>query len=126
MYSHIGNPAKCEVRAVIRFLMAKYLPASSIHRELCAVYGQIMSEGVVRRWVRVFKSGRTNIHDEGRSGRPSVVTDELVQRIDEKIRENRGLSISELSEQFPQISRTVFYKVATEKLGESWFGSMDT
>jgi hypothetical protein len=28
--------------------------------------------------------GRTNIHDEERSGRPSIVSDELVQCVDQK------------------------------------------
>ncbi|KAG8240066.1 hypothetical protein J437_LFUL019629 [Ladona fulva] len=47
-----------------------------------------MSEGVVREWVRLFKSERENIHDEERSGRRPLVTDELVQKIDGKVREN--------------------------------------
>jgi hypothetical protein len=32
-----------------------------------------MSEGTVKTMVRMFKCGRTNVHDEERSGRPSVV-----------------------------------------------------
>jgi hypothetical protein len=37
-----------------------------IHRELrAAVYGQnVMSEGNVRQWCRMFKDERTNVHDE--------------------------------------------------------------
>lgn len=55
MSAAIENPAKCEVRSVIRFLCAKNHSAAEIHRELCAVYGpNIMSEGVVREWVRFF------------------------------------------------------------------------
>ncbi|GFY18822.1 HTH_48 domain-containing protein [Trichonephila clavipes] len=51
MCAAIENPAKCEVRGVIRFLWAKKLSAADIHRELRAVYGpNIMSEGVVRQW----------------------------------------------------------------------------
>jgi transposase len=114
----IENPAKCEVRAVIRFLTAKQYSAAAIHRQLCAVYGpSVMSEGVVREWVRSFKGGRTNIHDKDRSGRPSVVTNELVQKIDGKVRDNRRFTISELSDEFPQISRTVLYEIVTESLG---------
>ena len=74
----IVSPADCEVRSVIRFLSAKGVKAIDIHREICAVYGQnIMSDGMVRKWVRTFKDGRTNVHDEKRSGRPSVVNDSL-------------------------------------------------
>jgi hypothetical protein len=38
--SAIDNPANCEIRAVIRFLRARYMNVAEIHRELCAVYGQ--------------------------------------------------------------------------------------
>ncbi|KAL4704839.1 hypothetical protein ACJJTC_001314 [Scirpophaga incertulas] len=81
----IVSPAACEVRAVIRFLSAKGVKPIDIHREICEVYGQnIMSDGMVRKWVRAFKDGRTNVHDEERSGRPSVVNEDLVQKVDEK------------------------------------------
>ncbi|KAL4706020.1 hypothetical protein ACJJTC_014242 [Scirpophaga incertulas] len=80
----IVSPAACEVRAVIRFLSAKGVKPIDIHREICEVYGQnIMSDGMVRKWV-AFKDGRTNVHDEERSGRPSVVNEDLVQKVDEK------------------------------------------
>jgi hypothetical protein len=46
----IDNPASCEIRAAIRFLHAKNTRAAGNHRELCAVYGQNMSEGTVRQW----------------------------------------------------------------------------
>ncbi|GBN74721.1 hypothetical protein AVEN_6708-1 [Araneus ventricosus] len=112
------NPAKCEMRGVIRFLWAKKLSAADIHRELCAVHGpNIMSEGVVRQWVRFFKDRRTNIHDESRSGRPSVVSTDLMKEIDEKIRLLSNCTITQLSEHLPNISRTVLYETATGKLG---------
>lgn len=113
----IENPADCEVRSVIRFLCAKRVKSIDIHREICAVYGEnIMSEGMVRKWVRSFKDGRSNVHDEERSGRPSVITDDLVGKVDQKIQENRRFTISTLSEQFPQVSRSVVYEIVTERL----------
>jgi hypothetical protein len=53
------------------------MSAAKIHRELCAaVYGQTVITGrAVRQWCRMFKDGRTNVHDEDRSGRPSVVSE---------------------------------------------------
>ncbi|GBL94849.1 Histone-lysine N-methyltransferase SETMAR [Araneus ventricosus] len=106
------------MRGVIRFLWARKLSAADIHRELCAVYGpNIMSEGVVRQWVRFFKDRRTNIHDESRSGRPSVVSADLMKKIDEKIRLLRNFTITQLSEHLPNISRTILYETATGKLG---------
>jgi len=39
-----------------------------------------MSDGMVRKWVRMFNEGRENVHDEARSGRPSLVNDDLVRK----------------------------------------------
>jgi hypothetical protein len=61
MCSVIDNPARYEIRAAIGFLHAKNMSAAEIHPELCAVYGQnIMSEGTVRQWCRMFRDGRAN------------------------------------------------------------------
>ena len=113
----IVSPADCEVRSVIRFLSAKGVKAIDIHREICAVYGQnIMSDGMVRKWVRTFKDGRTNVHDEKRSGRPSVVNESLVQKVDNRVRENRRFTISSLCDDFPNASRSVLYGIVTKHL----------
>jgi transposase len=48
-----------------------------------------MSDGMVRRWCRKFNEGRTNFHDDDRSDRPSLVTADLLDQVNEKIRENR-------------------------------------
>jgi transposase len=46
---------------------------ADINRQLCEVYGEhAMSDSMVRRWVRHFNEGRENVHDDPRSGRPSV------------------------------------------------------
>jgi hypothetical protein len=37
----------------------------------------------------MFNEGRTNVHDEDRSGRPSLITEDLKNRIDQHIRTNR-------------------------------------
>ncbi|XP_018564185.1 histone-lysine N-methyltransferase SETMAR-like [Anoplophora glabripennis] len=71
---------------------------------------------MVRRWVRQFSEGRSEVHDEERSGRPSLVTEELVHAIDDKIRENRRFTISALAMEFPQISRSLIHEIVTEKL----------
>jgi hypothetical protein len=59
----------------------------------------------------MFKAGRANVHNEERSGQPSVVSDDLVQS------EKQHFTISELSHEFPQISCTVLYKIITVRLG---------
>ena len=106
------------MRAVIRFLTAKNSKPIEIYRQLCEVYGDnIITEGGVRQWVIRFKNGRTNVHDEHRSGRPSIVTAELVEKVDAEVRENRKFTITELSLSFPQISRSLLHEIISEKLG---------
>ena len=122
----IVSPADCEVRAVIRFLSAKGLKPIDIHREICAVYGQnIMSDGMVRKWVKAFKDGLLKceqhtcvcvLHDEQRSGHPSVVNESLVQEVDNKVRENRCFTISSLCDDFPNVSRSVLYGIVMQWL----------
>jgi hypothetical protein len=80
--------------------------ALQIHCELCAaVYGQTgMSEVTEKQWCRMFKGRRKNVHDEERSGLTSVVRDDLVQSVSQKICERRCFKISELLCESPQIS----------------------
>ena len=118
MCAAINNPASCEVLAVIRFLLARNNNAAEIHRQLCEVYGpNVMSDGMVRQWCRLFKEGRANVHDEERSGRPSVIKGDLVEKVKTTIRGNRRFTISELSLEIPQVSRSAIYDIVSEKLG---------
>ncbi|GBN64901.1 hypothetical protein AVEN_266694-1 [Araneus ventricosus] len=104
MFKTISDPADCEVRSVMRFLNAKKVKPAEIHRQLVEIYGEnIITGGMVRKWVGQFNDGRTNVHDEERSGRPSVVNDDLVAKENEKIRENRRFTIRMLFDEFPQI-----------------------
>jgi len=74
------------MRPVIRFLNAKDMTPVEIHRQLCDVYEQhVMSSSMVRRWVRLFNEGPENVPDDPRSGRPSVVNEDLVRVVEEKI-----------------------------------------
>ncbi|GFV88001.1 HTH_48 domain-containing protein [Trichonephila clavipes] len=101
MFKTIDQPADCEIRSVIRFLTAKNVSAAEIHRQISDVYGpNAMSSSNVRKWVRAFKGGRENVNDEPRSGRPSVITDDLVNAVDEKIRKGRLFTISTLGLEF--------------------------
>ena len=58
---------------------------------------------MVRKWVRMFNEGRENVHDEARIGRPSLVSVDLVRKVNERVRDDRHLTISDLSLDFPQI-----------------------
>ncbi|GBM42465.1 hypothetical protein AVEN_139899-1 [Araneus ventricosus] len=117
MFKTISDPADCEVRSVIRFLNAKNVKPAEIHRELVEIYGENkMTDGMVRKWVRQFNDERTNVHDEARSGRPSVVNDGLVAKVNEKIRENSRFTIGLLCNEFPQISKTVLHEIVINRL----------
>jgi oligoribonuclease (3'-5' exoribonuclease) len=50
-------------------------------------------------------------------GRSSVVSDDLVQSVDQKICERRRFTISELSYEFPQILSAVLYEIITVRPG---------
>ena len=70
-----------EIKFQLRPEMAGQSPAE-IHHQLCHMYGpDIMSDSVVRRWCGQVTEGRTNVHDEDRSGRPSLVTPELMESV---------------------------------------------
>jgi hypothetical protein len=65
MSMKIENPASCEIRSVIKFFNAKHFCQAEIYRQVCEVCGNNgMSNGMVRRWCRMFSEGRTNVHDD--------------------------------------------------------------
>jgi len=104
------------MRSVIRFLNAKNMKTAEI-RQLCYVYGEhAMNSSMVQRWVQVFNEGRENVHDDPRSGWPSVVNLDLVHAVEEKITENRWFTIMSLSLHFPQISQSLLHKIVSDKL----------
>jgi len=85
-----------------------------IHHQICKVYGDnAMNDGMVRKFVRIFNEGRENVHDEARSERPSLVNVDLVRKVNERVRDDRRFTVSDLSLHFPQISRTLLYDIVT-------------
>jgi len=91
---------------------------SEIHYQICQVYGDnAMSDGMVRKWVWMFNEGRENVHNEVRSGRPSLVNDDLVHKVNKRVCDDRRFTISGLSLHFPQISRTLLYDTVSSHLG---------
>jgi len=82
------------------------------------VYGHnAISDDMIRKWVRMFNEGRENVNDEARSGRPSLVNDDLVRKVNERVRDDRRFTISDLSLPFPQISVTLLYDIVSSHLG---------
>ena len=79
MAAPIQSLAKCEVRSVIRFLNVKGERPAKIHKQIVAVYGNVMNRQNVTKWCREFSEGRTDVHDEPISDSPSLISDELLQ-----------------------------------------------
>jgi transposase len=90
---------------------------AEIHCQLYDVYGEhAMSSPVVHRWVRLFNEGHENVHDDQRSGQPSVVNEDMVRAVEGKIRENRRYTITSLSLHFPQISWSLLHEIVSDEL----------
>jgi histone-lysine N-methyltransferase SETMAR len=117
MAAQIQSPAKCEVRSVIRFLTAKGERPSDIVKQIVAVYGNVMNRQNVTKCCPEFSEGRTGVHDEQRGGRPSLISDDLLQVIEEEIRANRRVTIRELHHIIPEVSKTTIHEAVTDKLG---------
>jgi transposase len=90
MAAPIQSPAKCEVRSVIRFLIAKGERPAEVHKQIVAGYGDVMNRQ------NVTSERRTDVRDEQRSGRPSLISDELLQKTEGEICANRRGTIREL------------------------------
>jgi hypothetical protein len=73
----IPSPTRCEVHSTIHFLSAKDERPVEIHKQIVAVYGDVINQKNVMKWCCEFSEGRTDDHDEQRSGRPSLISDEL-------------------------------------------------
>jgi hypothetical protein len=50
MAAPIQNPVKSDVRSVIRFLNAKCERPAEIHKQIFAVYGNVMNRQNVTKW----------------------------------------------------------------------------
>jgi transposase len=64
-----------------------------------------MSVQHVHKWCREFKDGRTDVHDEQRSGRP-LLSDETIAKVEETMLKDRRVTVRELCEMIPDVSKT--------------------
>ena len=109
MFKTTEGATDCEIQSVIRFMNARIIP-SEIHHQICQVNGNnVMSDGMVRKWVWMFNEGWENLYDEALSGHPSLVNDDLVRKVNETVVDERRFTIFYLSLHFPQFSRTQLY-----------------
>ena len=92
-----GMSTKLKQRAVTEFLSAENVTPAQIHRRLQSVYGEnTVNRTTVNRWAIQFReceSGRANIVDQPRSGRPVSATDDKHQKqVDELIKHDRRIT----------------------------------
>ncbi|GFW28606.1 HTH_48 domain-containing protein [Trichonephila clavipes] len=87
MFKLIESPAKCEIRTVIRISTARNMSAADIHHQI------------------------TKFMTQEQRGRHSVITDDLMHAVETKIHENRRFTIFTLLLEFPDVSRSVVYKI---------------
>jgi transposase len=88
-------------RSVIEFLVKDGNWAGIIYERLRGVSEDVcMGASSVRRWVKHFKDGNTDIADQPRSGRPrTAATEHNKQKVDELIRQNRRVTVREIASQ---------------------------
>lgn len=80
---------------------------------LIAVYGEgVIKESNVRKWCWMFNEDRTNVYEE-QSRRPSLVTEDLKNRIDQNIRTNRSFTLYEIHKKLPHISHSLIHEIVT-------------
>ncbi len=110
--------AKCEQFSVIRFLHLKGKDQVIIHQELKDVYGKnALSYVAVCKWTELFKKGCTDVHDNSRSSRQSVISEELVDTVNELTREDHRIQVREVHARFPAISLGTIYEMIRNCLG---------
>jgi transposase len=75
--------------------------AEVIYKRLRGVYGDVcMGTSSVRRWVKHFKDGNTDIANQPSCGRPrTAATERNKQKVDELIRQDRRITFREIAEQ---------------------------
>jgi transposase len=88
-------------RAVIEFLVKGRNSTGVIKERLHGVYGDVyMGASSVRRWVKHFKDGNTDIADQLRCSLPkTAVTERNKQNVDELISQDRRITFREIAAQ---------------------------
>ncbi|GBM79110.1 hypothetical protein AVEN_177422-1 [Araneus ventricosus] len=76
-----------------------------------------MNRQNVTKWYRAFFEGRTDFHEEHRTGRPYVISDALLRRTEEAIQTNRCLTLRELHKIIPEVSMSSPHDCVTVTLG---------
>jgi histone-lysine N-methyltransferase SETMAR len=106
-----------EIRAVVKYLVKKGMQARQIHDDmLLTLDDSAPSYSTVKKWVALFKFGRTSIEDDHRSGRPREgVTSENVEKVQQLVMKDRRLTVRQISEEL-DISKSTVDRILREDL----------
>jgi hypothetical protein len=90
-----------------------------------------MNQQNVTKWCCKFCEQWTDVHDEQRSGGPSLISENLLQRTEGEIHANQCGMIRKLHHITPEVSKSTIHEAVTEKLGyrklcTSWVPKMLT
>ena len=72
----------------------------------------MMDESSVWQWYHNFNEGRENVLDEERTGCPSVITHDLLQKVDKFIKQDRRIILIEISKKFSFDSTVLSMKLS--------------
>jgi transposase len=87
-------------RSVIEFLVKDGNSTGIIYERLRGVYGDVcIGASSVRRWVKHFKDGNTDIANQPRCDQRTAATERNKQKVDELIRQDRRITVREIAEQ---------------------------
>ena len=108
-----------EFRAVIKFLTKDGAKAKEIHRRTADVYGDSSPKySTVAKWSAEFKRGRDSLEDDPRPGRPAFISQEMIDRVERLVLNNRRIKVAELASECG-ISNGSVYTIIHEHLGMS-------
>ena len=109
---------KEEQRVVVRFLTAEGVSQHEISRRMTAVYGEhCISLATVKRWSKRFTEGHESCKDDPRPVQSHLaITPDTTAQVDELIRQERRISIDELTERV-NISHGSVHTIIHDHLG---------
>lgn len=109
-----------EIRAVIKFLVAKGYNAREIETELKNTYlDKAPAYSTVAKWAAEFKRGRTSLFDDPRSGRPAdTCTPEIIEAVRKLIEKDPRIKAHELAA-IVKLSKTSVLRILHDELNLS-------
>ena len=118
VFFSLGQRMSVEQRINLKFLVGLGKTPTEALKLLQEVYGDdTMSKTRLFEWHSRFKEGREEVKDDHRSGKPSTSsTDENVERVRQKVRSDRRLTVRMIPDELGMNSERV-WRIITEGLG---------